>query len=233
MMGTKDEAAGLEVVFQELQSLRTEVRRLGVELTRAERQAAQARALAAEEVHESARMERLERVLDLAAVTRHVRRAIESAPPVGSLLQPVNVPELLPAPVLQAAIDAIPAAIFRDPDSPNEISVPPQVGPTFVVATWMFLNDLAKDLIGPALIAHSPKLPGRMAGVDLKLVRSVLLASGGVGPPDRPPAQDEVLTVSVQLGEFDWRIALAPAGRRASGPRRRHGDITSWAPRDK
>lgn len=206
------------------------MRRLGVELTRAERQAAQARALAAEEMHEAVRMER---VLDLAAVTRHVRQAIESAPPVGNPVRPVVVPELLPAPVLKAAIDAIPAAIFRDPDSPNEISVPPQVDPTFVVATWMFLNDLAKDLIGPALIAHSPKLPGRMAGVDLKLVRSVLLASGGVEPPEHLPVQDEVLTVSVQLGEFDWRIALAPAGKRASGPRRRHGDITSWAPRDK
>jgi hypothetical protein len=232
MTGTKGTAAESDVLLEELQSLRAEARRLGGEVTRAERQAAQSRALAAEEMHEAARMERLERVLDLAAVTRHVRQAIESAPPGGNLVQPVVVPDLLPAPVVQAAIDAIPAAVFRDPDSPNEIPVPPQVGPTFVVATWMFLNDLAKDLIGPALIAHAPGLRGQVAGLDLKLVRSVLLPSGGE-PPARAPVQAEVLTVSVQLGEFDWRIGLSHAGKRASGPRRRHGDITSWAPRDK
>jgi hypothetical protein len=232
MTGTKDTAAEIDVVLRELQSLRTEARRLGGELARTQREAAQARALAAEEMHEAARMERLERVLDLAAVTRHVRQAIDNAPPAGDLVRPVVVPDLLPAAVLQAAVDAIPAAVFRDPDSPNEISVPPPVGPTFVVATWMFLNDLAKDLIGPALIAQAPE---RVAGLDLdlKLVRSVLVPFGGPEPSERPPAQDEVLKVSVQLGEFDWRIGLAHAGRRASRPRRRHGDISSWAPRGK
>ena len=150
------------------------------------------------------------------------------------MARPVLVDGLLPPAVQQAAVAAIPAPVFRDDDSghANEIPLPPKVAPTYVVATWMFLNDLAKDLIGPALLARVLAPSARPQGLDVKLARSLLVRSQPGEPPRDRPAPDEVLTLAVGLGEYDWHVGFKWGAKPASRPRRRHGDIASWAPLD-
>ena len=227
MSGSTNAMADVEAVRRELRSLQTEADHLRTELARTERDAAQARALAEEEAHEATRMEQLEQVLDLVAVTHHVRGAVARAPLGEGPIRSVAVADLLPEAVRQAAIDAIPAPVFRDQRTSGQITVPPKVGPTRVVATWMFLNDVAKDLIGPALLARASE-PHPVPESELKLVRSVLVRSTEPGMP----APDETLTVAVGLGEYDWHVGLKATGKPVSASRRRHGDVASWAPRD-
>ena len=226
-------AAEIEALRQELQSLRDEAGRLAAELARAQRQSAQAQALAAEEPHEAIRMEHLERVLDLSAVTRHVREAIARAPRVEGSGQPVVIDDLLPAAVRQAAVEAIPPPAFLDDDAGGspEVSLPPKVAPTYVVATWMFLNDVAKDLIGPALVVRAAEPQAQAPGLELKLTRSLLLRARPVEPRRDRPAPDEVLTLVAHLGDYDWHVGFKSSGRPAV-TRRRHGDISSWSPVD-
>jgi hypothetical protein len=234
MNGARDLAAEIDTVRRELRSLRDEAHDLGAELTRAQRQSAQAQALAAEVAHEGTRMEHLERVLDLAAVTAHVQQAIGRAPLAEGIARPVLVDGLLPPAVQQAAVAAIPAPIFRDDDrgDASEIPVPPKVAPTYVVATWMFLNDLAKDLIGPALLARVTAPSARPQGLEVKLARSVLVRSQPAEPLPDQPGRGDILTLTVHLGEYDWHVGFKWGARPASAPRRRHGDIASWSPLD-
>ena len=221
----------IEDLRRELERLRDEARDLALELDRAQRQSAQARALALEEAEVEARMERLEAVLDLGSVTRHVRDAMTRAT-VDRRDAHAVVEGLLPPSVQKAAVEAIPAPIFRsDSGQASEIALPPRPAPTYVVATWLFLNDLARDVIAPALVERVVQTSGRAPATRLNLSRSRLVPRHEDGSAARVPSQvGEGLALAVPLdGHYDWHLVFDWTDKPQSS-RRRHGDITSWAP---
>ena len=180
---------------RELERLRGEARDLALELDEAQRQSAQAVALALEESHVEARMEQLEGVLDLGPVTRHVRDAMARVMLVDRPRAHAVVEGLLPPAVHQAAVDAIPAPVFRG-SIRSEIALPPKPAPTYAVATWLFLNDVARDVMGPALVGRVVETSGQAPAARLKLSRSRLVARQEDGAPRLSPSKDgETLTV--------------------------------------
>jgi hypothetical protein len=226
-------ATEIEDLRRELERLRGAARDLALELDRAQRQSAQARALALEEADVEARMERLEAVLDLGPVTQYVRDAMSRAilsdrPSTHAVL----VEGLLPPTVQRAAVEAIPAPIFRaDPGQSAEIALPPKPAPTYVVATWLFLNDLARDVVAPALVERVAATSGQVPALRLKLSRSRLLPWHEDSWAALVPSQDaEGLALVVRLGDgYDWHLVFDWTDKPQSS-RRRHGDITSWGP---
>ena len=224
--------AEIEDLRRELERLRGAARDLALELDEAQRQSAQARALALEEADVEARMEHLEAVLDLGSITRHVRDAMTRAILVDQPSAHGVVEGLLPPAVQKAAVEAIPAPIFRaDPAQPSEIALPPRPAPTYVVATWLFLNDLARDVIAPALVERVVETSGRAPATRLKLSRSRLVPRHEDGSAGPVPSQDaEGLGLVVPLGDrYDWHLVFDWTDKPQSS-RRRHGDITSWGP---
>ena len=228
----KDETirpAEVDSLRRELERLRGEARDLAHELDEAQRQSAQAVALALEESHVEARMEQLEGVLDLGPVTRHVRNAMARVMLVDWPCAHAVVEGLLPPAVHQAAVDAIPAPVFRA--DPREIALPPKPAPTYAVATWLFLNDVARDVMGPALVGRVVETSGEAPAARLKLSRSRLVARQEDGEPRLSPSKDgETLTVVVHLDQhYDWQMVFDWTDKPAPASRRRHGDIASWA----
>ena len=224
----------IEELRRELERLRGAARDLALELDEAQRQSEQARALALEESDVEARMEQLEAVLDLGPVTRHVRDAMTRAILVDGPSAYVVVDGLLPPTVQKAAVEAIPAPIFRaDRGQPREIALPPKPAPTHAVATWLFLNDLARDVIAPALVERVAETSGRAPAMRLKLSRSRLVPRHEDGSAALVPSKDgEGLALAVPLDDrFDWHLVFDWTDQPQSS-RRRHGDITSWAPAD-
>ena len=129
-------------------------------------------------------------------------------------------------------MEAIPAPIFRaDPAQPSEIALPPKPAPTYAVATWLFLNDLARDVIAPALVERVAETSGRAPATRLKLSRSRLVPRHEDGSAALVPSPDgEGLALVVPLGDrYDWHLVFDWTDKPQSS-RRRHGDITSWGP---
>lgn len=249
MSGDTSEVAMLRA---ELEALRAAARTLERDLDQACRQSAQADVLEREDADVAARMARLEPVLDLAAVTAHVRRALASAAldASGACL---IVEQLLPADVLRAAVEAAPSHVGEDGrGGPSETSVPAKAAPTYAVATWMFLNDVAKDLMAPELLA---RLTGSPVAVELRLSRSHLARRDA--PPSTPaPRSREALSLVVVLdgaqpgrakaftgsapaadpqapieeSALEWRLGFTASDRTRTLSRRRHGDLRSWVP---
>lgn len=212
---------------RELERLRGAARALARELEDAERQSMQATALALEEAQVESRMEQLEGVLDLGPVTRHVRDAMARVTLLDRPRAHAVAEGLLPPAVHRAAVDAIPAPIFRA--DPREMALPPKPAPTYAVATWLFLNDVARDVIGPALVARVVETSGRAPAARLKLSRSRLVAQEDGAPLLSASKDGEALVVVVHLDhQYDWHMVFDWTDKPA--PRRRHGDITSWGP---
>jgi len=250
-----------DALRREIESLQVEGRQLAAKLDEAERQSAQVAALVREEVDVGSRMEALETALDLAVVTRHVREVVAVARIVETPVRHAVVHALLPEAAGRAARAAIPAPVFapRGPGGPRDVPLPPRLAPTYAMATWMFLNDVAQDLIGPLLCERLLGWPTPDEQSELRLARSRLV-SGWRGEPAEatPPRSDEVLEMLVHLGEstrtacwaFEagsgdrlhlpslvadteewsyWHVAFTTT-RKASRARRRHGDLRSWQP---
>jgi hypothetical protein len=97
------------------------------------------------------------------------------------------------------------------------------------VATWLFLNDLARDVIAPALVERLAETSGRTPALRLKLSRSRLVPRHTDGSAALAPAQEgEGLALVVPLDDrYDWQLAFDWTDKPRSS-RRRHGDITSW-----
>jgi hypothetical protein len=221
----------LERARREVQALRQEAREVAAQLERARRRAAQSLALAAEESGVEDRMAHLEEVLDLAALTAHASAAIARAPLAAGPVPCALADDLLPPAIRQAAIDAIPASVFAgDGAAADEIPLPPKLAPTFAVATWMFLNDVARDVVGPALAARVPWSGDRPSEPELKLSRSRLLRARADSVSAEPTSQPgEVIAVRVRLTSDDHWDVTFKWGDAPSRKRRRHGDLSSWA----
>jgi hypothetical protein len=221
--------AEVESLRRELERLRGEARALARELEQVQLQSAQAAALALEEAQVEERMERLENVLDLGPVTRHVRAAMARVTLIDRPRAHAVVEGLLPPEVHQAAVDAIPAPILRA-DS-REVALPPRPAATYAVATWLFLNDVARDVIGPALVERVVERLGRAPSTRLKLSRSRLLARQADGEPrlSRSKGGDTWELVVHLDRHYDWHLMFDWTDKPVSGSRR-HGDIASWGP---
>lgn len=243
------DATEAEALRVELASLRVAGRVLQRQLDEARRQSATADALEREEGDVAMRMARLEPVLDLAAVTAHVRRALDAGVADASRTA-LAVEQLLPAEVCRAAVEAMPWRAGEDrPGDPNEASVPAKAAPTYAIATWMFLNDVAKDLLAPELLA---RLTGAPVAVELRLARShVARRAAPAAPAPRSPealllvvaldgeaagraraVSGSVAALDLQAGSdehaLEWRVAFTAGNRPRAASRRRHGDIRSW-----
>lgn len=257
MSGEQAAAAAIENVQRELASLRDAERVLRAELATVQRQSARAIAMAEQEAAVESTMARLEVALDLAAVTRHVRETIGRLAMSGDRSSVLVIDGLLPAAAYQAALDAIPPAVFFD-GGPGEhqLILPPRVAPTHVIATWMFLNDVAKDLVGPLLAEQLGAVTAQPHGALLKVSRSRLVSrvartpspfvDGDASPlfrmvvslgPVRPNSawvlpggsSESALPLpdGSDAGWFEWHVSFTRDDK-SGRSRRRHGDLDSW-----
>jgi hypothetical protein len=228
------EAREIDELRRQLKTLNEEARRLTAELEETQARSAQARALSDAEAEVDVRMEELERRLDLAAVTRHVRQALATAAIGPGPVHDAIIEGLLPDGARQAAVEAIPAGVYLPAARVGEeIAVPPRVAATHVVATWMFLNDVARDVVGPALAARIPEWDTRLESSELKLTRSAVVSSSAGARSPALPKDGEVLIVRAPLtGAAQWLVGFR-WGSKAGRKRRRHGDLSSWAALDR
>lgn len=103
----------------------------------------------------AARVARLERVLDMSRVAAHVRSAVAGASLVVEPVPHLVAPDLLPADVYQAVIEAIPAPVFFDGRVARgqELRVPPRLAPVTVIVTWTFVNEIGR-MMSDLLVAR-------------------------------------------------------------------------------
>lgn len=163
----------------------------------------------------AARMDRLERILDVERVANHIRDALTRAEFVDDPVPHGIVSGLLPPDVYDAVLDAIPARLFfeRGDAAGAELRVPPRLGPTHAIATWTFVSDIVSNVLVPALIGclrervvHHRAMMRPAAGMspeaDVRFTvdsdRLVLRQPGGYVPADRAK-RSHVLTTVVHL----------------------------------
>jgi hypothetical protein len=134
---------------------------LANELAATRRQIAQLAAMMADDADAPRRLDALVRILDADAAGAHVRHALQqmtvSAAPLVARCSGV-VPEGL----YRALVDAVPAAVFFRPAGrgDEELPVPPKLAPAHAMATWLFVADLLRDAMVPAIVE---RLGGELA----------------------------------------------------------------------
>lgn len=202
-------------VHEDITALARATEQLQADVVLLRRLAAQSRELAHAEAEAAQMMAALATSLDLAAVTRHVRAAVAAAVVRHTPVPHALVEGLLPAAAFAATVNAIPSRLFFPEESTRQdaVDVPPRVSPAYVAATWMFLNDVANDLLGPVLrVRLAADGPGPSGPSGLKLSRS-RVARIQAGAPALDEARDESwMTVVVSLGPVQPNIALVSHG---------------------
>jgi hypothetical protein len=128
---------------------------------RADRIATQLKLTAALNERQRAVVAELPRLLDEQRITRHIRRAVASAPLLSDPYEHAIVERLLPEDVYQLLLDAIPPVPFfhdRDPIK-RDIRFPMDFGPTLTAMVWGFFDDVvARRAIRTAVLEafHEP-----------------------------------------------------------------------------
>ena len=89
---------------------------------------------------------RLDRVLDVSRVAAHVRSAVDGASLVVDPVPHLVAPELLPAEVYHAVLEAIPAPVLFDGrvERGQELRVPPRLAPVTAIVTWTFVKEIGR-----------------------------------------------------------------------------------------
>lgn len=190
-------------------SLTTRVDRLQIQLD-------QLAELQRGELATSARLERLERVLDRSRIAAHVRQAIANARVIDDPVAYAVIADVLPDDVYRAVVEAIPAPVFFDGDGVGgrELKVPPTLAPVDSIALWTFLAEIADAAFAPALVERfgdalarrvevtNLSADGRQAGSPIVLTagagRIVRRRPGGQVPSARPRSS-YLLTLAIDL----------------------------------
>jgi hypothetical protein len=147
-------SASVKALRQDVRSLHEAVTDLARQLVAMQAQAEQLAVLHEEDRHAGARMDALERVLDVKRVSEHCLGAIRDAAIAEAPVSYTVVPDVLPSDIYTALVDAIPPDVFFDLRGPHwrELPIPPRLAPTHVVVAWTFLADVVKRVFGPALV---------------------------------------------------------------------------------
>ena len=216
-------AHGAAVDPADFKSLRRDVaaaRRTTAELltqvTALRRQAALFDALASAEADSPARMQVLDRLLDLQHVSRHVEQAITAAALVQAPVPHLVIDGFFPADVFAAIADAIPFSLFFDDrgERAHELRIPPPLAAVPVLATWQFVTAVISGAVRPALAARVAPPLGHAATVELTHGRIVRIDPGQQQPVVRQGPRD-VAMVAVYLSS---NKAEGPAGSVMSLP---------------
>lgn len=209
------DAPALVALQEELTALGRATESLQADLDVLRQYAAQSRALSDAEAEAAHTMAALETALDLATVTQHVRTAVAAAIVHDAPVAHVFIEGLLPEASLAAARKAVPSAPFVQDAGRDRtaVEVPLRVSPACAVATWMFLNDVANDLLGPLLrdtFAAAVSDLSEAAGQKLSSSR-VVRVPAGTSVLDNAPAEGW-MTVIVSLGPMRPNMALVFRG---------------------
>ena len=151
----------LRQLASRIEQLEHELAETTVRAHRAERIASQLKLTAALNDRQRALVAQLPRLLDEQRITRHIRRAIASAPLLTDPYEHAVVERLLPEDVYQLLLDAIPPVPFfhdRDPIK-RDIRFPMDFGPTLTAMVWGFFDDvIARRAIRTAVLEafHEP-----------------------------------------------------------------------------
>jgi hypothetical protein len=153
---------------QEVRALRDAMQDLTAQLSAAQLQLDQLTALRLADQDASARMDALEHVLGMQRVSAHLRTALERAAIVEEPVPHLVVTDALPVDMYCALLDAIPSDIFFDGKDTTwrELLVPPRLAPTSSIATWTFLADLVRHMLGPMVLGRfQQRLDAHLAAI--------------------------------------------------------------------
>jgi hypothetical protein len=179
---------------------------LANELAITRRQVAQLTAMLDDDADAPRRLDALAPLLDAAAVGAHVRTAMAQMPvSVAPLV--ARSSGVIPDALYRALVGAVPATVFFRPAGrgEEELPVPPKLAPAHAMATWLFVADLLRDVMVPAMLE---RLVGQLAPLAARRW------------PDRAPAM-------AALAVSGCRIVSVRAGGRWS-PAARPSDLL-WA----
>jgi len=116
---------------------------------------AQLRAIARRDVELERRLPLLEQVMDEAATGAHVRARVAATPLQHHPFPYVVIDDLLPPPLYDALVEAIPPVeLFADrPFNKRQLGVPPKLAPVYSRRVWRFITQrVAPQMIAPAVI---------------------------------------------------------------------------------
>jgi hypothetical protein len=148
-------SADVRALTAEIQRLREAVEQSAAAIATVERHAEQTRLVLRLNQRQRRDVERLNEILDPAAITQAVRDAIMAAPLETDPFPHVVVQPLLPEPVYRALLRGIPPVAFfgvRDPVKQN-LRVPIEFAPELSERVWRFVDEvIARDAIRPAVL---------------------------------------------------------------------------------
>ena len=151
----------LRRLTHEVEQLQQTLQETSVRAARGDRSASQLRAMAELNEQQRHRLAALPALLDKEHLTAWLNRAVGAATMRVEPFHHIVVEELLPPPVYELLIEALPPAVFFSDHDPikQDLPLPVAFGPALATSVWNFVDDvLARQLIQPAVLDkfHGP-----------------------------------------------------------------------------
>ena len=151
----------LRRLAREVEQLQTTLQDTAVRAARGDRSAAQLRLVAELNAGQADRISALPELLNEAGIASHIRRAVAAAPMQPEPFPHIVIEQLLPPPVYELLLEAMPPlAFFTDHDPlKQDLHLPITLAPALAMAVWNFMDGvIARQMIQPAVLEkfHDP-----------------------------------------------------------------------------